>query len=81
MIKFIFFLERGIKQTIERMKRMGKKICTLARDVLDVRDVRECVSAMSAMSAMSAIVYDVKRRTAEPSDTNRKLIEIPTVII
>jgi hypothetical protein len=78
MIKFIFFLERGIKQTIERMKRMGKKICTLARDVLDVRDVRECVSAMSAMSA---IVYDVKRRTAEPSDTNRKLIEIPTVII
>lgn len=57
---------------------MGKKICTLARDVLDVRDVRECVSAMSAMSA---IVYDVKRRTAEPSDTNRKLIEIPTVII
>lgn len=78
MIKFIFFLERGIKQTIERMKRMGKKICTLARDVLDVLDVRECVSAMSAMSA---IVYDVKRRTAEPSDTNRKLIEIPTVII
>ena len=75
MIKFIFFLERGIKQTIERMKRMGKKICTLARDVLDVLDVRECVSAMSA------IVYDVKRRTAEPSDTNRKLIEIPTVII
>lgn len=76
MIKFIFFLGTRNKANNKEDEENGQKnMRTSARDVLDVRDVRECVSAMSA------IVYDVKRRTAEPSDTNRKLIEIPTVII